>query len=79
MARRKEGQKLLNDPRRLVTRVEIVLHVGERKDLAALRFLDDVGVGDSANRALAELHLVACESPRLVAEDVLDLAQLLNK
>lgn len=76
---REQGQELLDDARRLVPGRDIVAQLGERKDLAALGLLDDVGVGDAADRALAELHLVARERARLVAEDVLDLAELLDE
>jgi hypothetical protein len=79
VAGREQGQELADDARRLVARGEVVLQIGERKDLAALRLFDDVGVGDPADRTLAELHLVAGERAGLVAEDVLDLTELLDE
>lgn len=79
MARCEEGQELLNDARRLVPGTGILLQVAEREHLALLRLLDDVGVGNAADGALAELHLVACQGARLVAEDVFDLTELLDE
>ena len=41
--------------------------------------VDLVGVGDAADGAAAELHLVAGEGAGLVGKDVLDLAELLDE
>ena len=47
--------------------------------LAALALVDDVRVRDASDRAAAELHLVAGERARLVAEDVFDLSEFFHE
>lgn len=47
--------------------------------VAAMAFVDDVGVSNAADGAEAELHLVTREGAGLVGEDVLNLAELLDK
>lgn len=47
--------------------------------LPALALLDDIRVRDTRNRAEPKFHLVARQRPRLVAEHVLDLPELLHE
>jgi hypothetical protein len=79
VAGRELEEELVDDAGRLVAAVEVGLHLVKGKDLAALVLVDDIGIGDSADRALPELHLIAGQCARLVREDVLDLAELFDE
>lgn len=79
MTSRQQCQELVDDVARLMSRREVRPHLGKTEHLALLAFLDHIGIRDSTDRTLSELHFVTCESAGLVGEDVFDLTELFDE